>query len=91
MKTRLTIEIETPDQIALYEEGGNGELCPKEDAIEFSKNWHAALIEHIKNATDIDGTFIEDEFPLDEFYNEDGNVPPHTIGMVTEEVKEDES
>jgi hypothetical protein len=82
MKTRIVIDIETPDEFALIDEDG-GEMDDEEGRC-FAVGWHMALADRV--------SYIDpDEYPddsLDEFYNEDGELPPRTVIVVSREIIE---
>ncbi|MEA3430323.1 MAG: hypothetical protein U9R08_03545 [Nanoarchaeota archaeon] len=82
MKTKLTIEIETPDKFEISVL--DGEKKPtEEEGVTFAKDWHKEVVDFFKglNSKDVDD-IIELHFResyFEEYYNEDGELPEHKI------------
>lgn len=78
MKTKLIIEIETPDKFELKLEPD--EEYEYTDGKEFAKAWHKGLVNVIKNIDDAIDNFMFDS-QLEDFLDENGDLPEKTINV----------
>lgn len=86
MKTRIELEIESPDSIEVTLED---EPLDKEEWVRFAKDWHNKLVAAFKEMEDKEQFLGSLADFLEEWYSETGDLPEFKINFVKVRVKDD--
>lgn len=79
MKTKIEIEIETPERFTLKDYDDDTVTFSEEEELEYAKDWHRAIVSFYKN---IEHKLAYDDFiEFEEFYSEDGELPTYKLSV----------